>query len=88
VQQLAVNMITEQSDEYKIKSLSPREFDVFCLLANGNSPREVAERLYLSYKTVCNHSTAIKEKLAVKTIAEYTLIATRHGLIQHENRSS
>lgn len=85
-QQLAVNMITEQDDEYKIKLLSPREFDVFCLLANGNSPREVAENLHLSYKTVCNHSTAIKEKLVVKTVAEFTLMATRHGLIQAEKR--
>jgi len=83
-QQLAVNMITEQNDESKIKLLSPREFDVFCLLANGNSPRDVAEKLHLSYKTVCNHSTAIKEKLAVKTIAEFTLMATRQGLIEHE----
>ncbi|SHE22206.1 DNA-binding response regulator, LuxR family [methanotrophic endosymbiont of Bathymodiolus puteoserpentis (Logatchev)] len=81
-QQLAVNMITEQNDESKIKLLSPREFDVFCLLANGNSPREVAENLHLSYKTVCNHSTTIKEKLAVKTIAEFTLMATRQGLIE------
>ncbi len=28
-QRLAINMVTEQSDESKIKSLSPREFDVF-----------------------------------------------------------
>jgi len=83
-QQLAVNMITEQDDEYKIKQLSPREFDVFCLLANGNSPRDVAEKLHLSYKTVCNHSTAIKEKLAVKTIAAFALMATRQGLIHPE----
>ncbi len=81
-QQLAVNMITEQDDEYKIQQLSPREFDVFCLLANGYSSREAAEKLHLSYKTICNHSTAIKEKLAVKTIAEFTLMATRQGLIQ------
>lgn len=87
-QQLAVNMITEQDDEYKIKLLSPREFDVFCLLANGNSPREVAEKLHLSYKTICNHSTAIKEKLAVKTVTEFALMATRHGLIEAEKRSS
>ncbi len=87
-QQLAVNLITEQDDEYKIKLLSPREFDVFCLLANGSTPREVAEKLHLSYKTVCNHSTAIKDKLEVKTIAEYTLMATRHGLIQPEKRSN
>lgn len=83
-QQLAVNMITEQDDEYKIKLLSPREFEVFCLLANGNSPREVAEKLHLGYKTICNHSTAIKEKLAVKTMSEFTLMATRQGLIQAE----
>lgn len=83
-QQLAVNMITEQDDEYKIKQLSPREFDVFCLLANGNTPRDTAEKLHLSYKTVCNHSTTTKEKLEVKTIAEFTLMAARQGLIQSE----
>ncbi len=81
-QQLAISMVTEQSDEAKIKSLSPREFDVFCLIANGRSSHEVADKLHLSYKTVCNHSTAIKEKLAVKTIAEFTLLATRQGLIE------
>ncbi|OQK16789.1 LuxR family transcriptional regulator [Methyloprofundus sedimenti] len=83
-QQLAVIMVTEQDDEYKIKQLSPREFDVFCLLANGSSPRDVADKLHLSYKTVCNHSTTIKEKLAVKTMAEFTLMAARQGLIQAE----
>ncbi len=81
-QQLAMNMITEQGDEYKIKQLSPREFDVFCLLANGRNSHEVAEKLHISYKTVCNHSTAIKEKLAVKTLSEFTLMAARQGLIQ------
>ncbi len=85
-QKLAVNMINEQDDEYKIKLLSPREFDVFCLLANGHNSREVAEKLHLSYKTVCNHSTAIKDKLSVKTVAEFTLLATRQGLIKIETR--
>lgn len=85
-QKLAINMITEQDDEYKIKLLSPREFDVFCLLANGHNSREVAEKLHLSYKTVCNHSTAIKDKLSVKTVAEFTLLATRQGLIKVETR--
>ncbi len=85
-QLLAVNTNNEQDDEYKIKLLSPREFDVFCLRANGNNAHEVAERLHLSHKTICNLSTAIKDKLAVKTIAEFTLLATRQGLIQIETR--
>lgn len=81
-QQLAVNMAVDQDEEAKIKSLSPREFDIFCLLANGLTPRDVAEQLCLSYKTVCNNSTTIKDKLNVRTMSELTLLAGRHGIIK------
>lgn len=82
-QKIAVNMAIDQDESDKIKLLSPREFDVFCLLANGLSSRQVAEKLCLSYKTVCNYSTGIKDKLGVKTMSELTLLATRQGLIKH-----
>lgn len=81
-QQLAVNMAVDQDETVKIKSLSPREFDIFCLLANGLTSREAAEKLCLSYKTVCNHGTAIKDKLEVKTMSELTLMASRQGIIR------
>lgn len=81
-QQLAVNMAVDQDETAKVKSLSPREFDIFCLLANGLTSREAAEKLCLSYKTVCNHGTAIKEKLGVKTMSELTLLAGRQGIIK------
>lgn len=81
-QQLAVNMIADQDEAAKIKSLSPREFDIFCLLAGGLTSREASEKLCLSYKTVCNHSTAIKDKLGVKTMSELTLLASRQGIIK------
>ncbi|OAI03789.1 response regulator transcription factor [Methylomonas methanica] len=84
-QQLAVNMAIGQDEAYKVKSLSPREFDIFCLLANGLSTRQAAEKLCLSYKTVCNHSTAIKEKLNVKTMSELTLLAGRQGIVKTGN---
>ncbi len=85
-QQLAVSMVSEQDESEKIKLLSPREFDVFCLLANGYTVRNAAEKLCLSYKTVCNHGTVIKEKMGAKTLAELTLLAIRQGLIvAHEN---
>ncbi len=85
-QQLAVSMASEQDESEKIKLLSPREFDVFCLLANGYTARKAAEKLCLSYKTVCNHGTAIKEKMGVETLAELSLLANRQGLIKvHED---
>ncbi len=81
-QQLAVNMAVDQDETTKVKSLSPREFDIFCLLANGLTSKQAAEQLCLSYKTVCNHSTSIKEKLGIKTMSELTLLATRQGIIK------
>ncbi|NOT12827.1 MAG: response regulator transcription factor [Methylococcaceae bacterium] len=84
-QQLAVSMATEQDESEKIKLLSPREFDVFCLLANGYTVRKAAEKLCLSYKTVCNHGTAIKEKMGVETLTELALLASRQGLIEIQN---
>ncbi len=80
-QKLALNMVTGEQEDEKIRQLSPREFDIFCLLANGKTTREAAEQLRLSYKTVCNHSTAIKDKLGTKTAAEMTLLASRLDLI-------
>jgi DNA-binding NarL/FixJ family response regulator len=84
-QQLAVSFATDQDESEKIKLLSPREFDVFCLLANGYTVRKASEKLCLSYKTVCNHGTAIKEKMGVETLTELALLASRQGLIEIQN---
>jgi two-component system, NarL family, invasion response regulator UvrY len=87
-QQLAINVVSEHDDSDQIKQLSLREFDVFCLLANGLTTRKVAEKLCLSYKTAGNHTTAIKEKLGIKTLAELALVATQQGIIQPLNVDS
>lgn len=81
-QQMIINMSSHSESAEKIKLLSPREFDIFCLLANGYTTRQAAEKLCLSYKTVCNQSTAIKEKLSVTTTAEMTLLALKEHLIK------
>ncbi len=80
-QQLVMASISGSDDADAIRLLSPREFDVFCLLANGYTTQKTAEKLCLSYKTVCNYGTTIKEKLGVATAAEMTLLATRRGLL-------
>ena len=61
--------------------LSTREFEVFCLLAEGLNVADIAKRLSLSYKTVANYSTQIKGKLEVGTVAELTRLAIRHEII-------
>ena len=73
-------------DEDKLREvvdvLSPREFDVFCLLAKGMTAREAATDLCLGYKTVANYSTQIKNKLNASTAADLARIAMTLGIIK------
>jgi DNA-binding NarL/FixJ family response regulator len=61
--------------------LSPRELDVFRLLADGLSVKEAAAQLHISPKTVETHKYNLMEKLEVGTIPDLTKLAIRHGLI-------
>lgn len=70
------------SDEEKIKCLSEREFEVFCLLAEGRSVVKISSDLHLSPKTVSNHRTRIMNKLQAKNIVEITRLAIRNGLVE------
>jgi DNA-binding NarL/FixJ family response regulator len=57
--------------------LSPREFDVYCLLVKGLPSKDIANSLFLSQKTVANYATQIKTKLGVKTVAEMSHLANK-----------
>jgi len=59
-----------------IETLSDRELEVFELLGNGLSSREIAERLELSVKTVETYREKIKAKLSLKNGTELT----RHAI--------
>lgn len=62
--------------------LSTREFEIFCLLAEGEAVVDIARRLSLSAKTVANYSTQIKSKLDVGSVAEIARLAIRHGFVK------
>lgn len=66
-----------------IQNFSPREFDVFRLLAKGLITRHIAEELCLGYKTVANYATQIKKKLQVSSLVELAHIAVIVGMMKH-----
>jgi DNA-binding NarL/FixJ family response regulator len=72
----------EDSLREVVDILSPREFDVFCLLAKGMTVHEAAADLCLGYKTVANYSTQIKNKLNASTAADLARIAMTLGIIK------
>ena len=57
-------------------------FQIFCLLAEGLNTNEISQQLQISYKTVANYSTQIKNKLNVSTAADIARLAIRHNIIQ------
>ncbi len=64
-----------------LSSLSTREFQVFRMLADGASVKDIADTLSLSPKTVNNHRSNIMEKLQLHSAVEMTRLAVREGII-------
>jgi two-component system invasion response regulator UvrY len=71
-----------KTDQEKIDTLSEREFEIFCLLAEGHTVVNISEDLHLSPKTVSNHRTRIMHKLYATNIVELSRMAIRNGLIE------
>ncbi len=60
-----------------IEKLTDREFEVFQLIGQGKSTRDIAEQLHLSSKTVDVHRSHIKEKLELKDVTALVRHAVR-----------
>jgi len=61
--------------------LTPREFDIFLMLAEGRSVIEIAEDLSVSPKTIGVHQTRILKKLNAANAAHLAHLAIRRELI-------
>jgi len=65
-----------------VSKLTPREREVFRLLAEGRSVGEIALLLDISDKTVGVHRTRIMHKLGVSNVVQLVHLAIRQGVIQ------
>lgn len=65
--------------------LIPRELEVLRLIAQGLRNRDIAERLFISEKTVGNHISNIFSKLQVADRSQAILRAFRGGLISPDS---
>lgn len=65
-----------------LSNLSHREFQIFCMFAEGLNANDIAADLSLSVKTVANYQTQIKEKLRVTSTAELVKLAISNGIIK------
>lgn len=62
-------------------SLTPREREVFHLVVEGSTTKEIARALDISPKTAENHRTRMMRKLGVHNVAEVVRYAADKGLL-------
>lgn len=65
-----------------IADLTDRELEVFRLIGEGHSTRQIAEELHISVKTVESYQSHIKEKLSLRSARELVQHAIQWSISQ------
>jgi len=63
-----------------ISTLSPREVEILRLLAAGRTMAQIADLLDVSYKTIANNCTQLKQKLGARSAVDLMRIALGAGI--------
>jgi two-component system invasion response regulator UvrY len=82
---LAEKLAFELVDENKKRpheTLSPREFQVFCMIASGKTVKEISKELSLSVPTISTYRARVLEKTEMKNNSQLTHYAFKNKLVE------
>ena len=71
----------EPQAENPYERLTDREREIFQLVVEGKTNKEIGEILFISPKTVDNHRTRLMEKLGIHSAADLVRYAAKHKLL-------
>ncbi len=77
-----VQQLTTTEETAGVESLTLKEREVLQLIAEGYSTREIAEKLFVSVKTIESRRRNLLQKLEAHSIADLIKIAIREGLTE------
>jgi DNA-binding NarL/FixJ family response regulator len=78
------SMIKADKENAKTTPLSRREKEILKLIATELTNQEIADKLFLSQRTVESHRYSLLQKLNVKNTAGLVRMAVQMGLIEYE----
>lgn len=73
--------LSRMADTRLIEPLSPREYELLCAFALGQSTREVAKALFLAESTVRSYTKSLLTKLGAHSRIEALAAARRLSLL-------
>ncbi|MCX7090376.1 MAG: UvrY/SirA/GacA family response regulator transcription factor [Legionellales bacterium] len=85
-QKMAIDSLQARQDS-PFDALSEREMQVMLMITRGVTVQDIADRLFLSTKTINGYRYRIFEKLSVKNDVEMTYLAMKHRLIERPDES-
>ena len=74
--------IKEMEKERRKQNISPREMEVLKLFAEGMTNREIADKLFISVRTVETHKNNIMRKINLKTTVDLVKFALKNNIIE------
>lgn len=87
IQSSVADLVSASSDDSmedksieQINSLTNREYEVLMLIAEGLNNKDIAERLYISEKTVKNHVSNIFKKLELNDRVQAAIFAYKNNI--------
>jgi DNA-binding NarL/FixJ family response regulator len=80
LKKMAIRLNRKNTD--KNNELSEREFEILVNVCNGMTNNEIAEKLFISPKTVEVHKSNIFRKTHVKNSAQLVIYAIKRGIIE------
>ena len=80
-----VQLIKSECKTEPYERLTDREKEILKLLAEGYSSHQIAERLYLTVKTVLNYRKNIMERIGAENPAQLIKYAIKIGLVDNDS---
>ena len=81
-----INDVNIEGTNNLLDSLTNRELRILLEISNGLKNKDVAEKLYLSEKTIKNYVTTIFKKIGVEDRVHATIFAINNGIEGYYNR--
>jgi DNA-binding NarL/FixJ family response regulator len=75
---------SKPEDEELFQALTKRELEILQYIVDGYSNKEIANKLFISIRTVTNHRANINSKTGVNNTAKLIAFAIRHNLVHYK----